>query len=169
MNIKKIKIFFIDVDGVLTDGTLLYIEDKFYRSFNIKDGIGFHLLKLGSIEPVVISAKFSKETEKRCEELNVEFYSTEENKLETIQQILEKKGYSWEETGYIGDDIPDIPVMKKVSFSATPSDAPEEVKKIADFVCKNKGGDGAFREVVEFILKEQEKWDVVLRKFLCME
>lgn len=164
MNINKIKLILTDIDGVLTDNKLFYLEGELYRIFNVKDGLAFELLKIGGIETGIISAKISKQAEKKFKELGVKFYyEGVQNKLNALQEIL-KNGYKLEEIAYIGDDLIDIQILKKVGFSACPKDASKEVKKIVNYISSKKGGEGVFREIAEYILKGQKKWKKILKE-----
>lgn len=167
MNTEKIKAVITDIDGVLTDGKIFYFKGKIYRAFNTKDGTGFELLKIAGIKTVVISAKRSEEAKKRFLELGVTCYiEGAKNKLHTIKKFITESGMNWSNVCYIGDDLQDIPIIEKASFSLAPSDACKEVKEIVNYVCKKKGGDGVFREAVEVILKEMGIWKDILKKFI---
>lgn len=158
-----------DIDGVLTDGRVFFIDGALSRFFNIKDGVAFVLLKLSGIKAAVISGKSSSESQKRLEELGVDYYMEGvADKLAAIEGIIEKTGMKWEDVCYVGDDLPDLPVMKKAGFSAAPLDACADVKNAADYVCKKEGGKGAFRETAEFILRERGVWEEILQKFLSL-
>ncbi|MDD3725577.1 MAG: HAD hydrolase family protein [Candidatus Ratteibacteria bacterium] len=167
MNTNRIKVVVTDIDGVLTDGKILYFNGKIYRAFNIKDGTGFGLLKIAGIKTVVISAKRAEESKQRFSELMVDHYfEGVADKLSVIEKFITSSNINWNEVCYIGDDIQDIQVMRKAGLSFAPSDACKEVRALADYVCKKKGGEGAFREVVEVILKEMGIWKDILQKFL---
>jgi len=167
LNTKKIKVVATDVDGVLTDGKVFYFKGKLYRSFNIKDGVAFLLLKLAGIQTVIISAKRSEETKQRFSELMVDCYLEGiKNKLSAMEKFMLNKKVKWDEICYIGDDLQDIPLMKKAGLSAAPYDGCKEVKKIADYVCKQRGGDGVFREVAVMILKGKGVWKNTLKSYL---
>jgi len=168
LNTEKIKVVATDIDGVLTNGSVFYLKGRIYRAFNIKDGTAFKLLSMAGIKTVVISAKKSEETKERFSELKVDYYiEGVENKRKAMEKIITSKGIKWSEICYIGDDLQDIPVMTKAGLSVAPFDACKEVKEIADYVCKKGGGDGAFREIVEVILKGKRIWEPVLKKFLA--
>ncbi len=166
-NAGKITIVVTDIDGVLTDGRVFFLDGALSRFFNIKDGFAFVLLKLSGIKTAVISGKSSAESRKRLEELGVDYYlEGVEDKLAAMEGIIEKSGIGWENVCYIGDDLPDLPVMEKAGFSAAPSDACVEVRDTADYVCGKEGGKGVFRETAEVILKEKGIWEEILQKFL---
>lgn len=165
--IDRIRIFGMDVDGVLTDGRFTFIDSDSIKFFNAKDGIGLVLLNMANIKNVIISGKMSLALEKRCCQLPIEYcFQNVKDKCSCMQDVLKKECMEWDEVCYMGDDLPDIPLMRKVGLSIVPADACQETKELADFVCKEIGGRGAVREAVEFILKGQEKWNCTIRKYL---
>jgi 3-deoxy-D-manno-octulosonate 8-phosphate phosphatase (KDO 8-P phosphatase) len=151
---KRIKLFLMDVDGVLTDGRLYYTEmGEEIKVFDVRDGLGIKLLQRSGIEVGVISGRSSKALLKRLEELGIEEVHTGRNdKLEVLEKILKEKNLKAEEVAYVGDDYLDVPVLKVVGFSATVKDAPSLVKRHALYVSKREGGRGAVREIAEFLL-----------------
>lgn len=156
-----------DIDGVLTDGRVFFLDGALSRFFNIKDGVAFVLLKLSGIKTAVISGKSSAESRKRLEELGVDYYfEGVADKLAAMKVVIEKAGMEWENICYIGDDLPDLKVMEKVGFSAAPSDACADVINAANYICRKKGGKGVFRETAEVILKEKGIWEEILQKYL---
>ena len=154
--LKKIKLFITDVDGVLTDGGMYYSEEgEVMKEFNTRDGMGIELLRKNRIIPVIITKENSEIVIKRAEKLKVkEAYIGVEDKLEVIEELIEKYNLSFDEIAYIGDDINDLPVLEKAGLSFAPEDAIEEVKQSVDYVTSKKGGEGAFREAVDFILAQ---------------
>lgn len=162
-----IKIFILDVDGVLSDGKIIYDETgKEIKNFDVKDGFGINLAKKAGIDLCIISGRNSKVTELRAKELGIEdVYQGVENKVETFQKVMSIKGLSPEEAAYIGDDINDIKLLKAVGFSAAVADATEETKKAAKIVLESKGGSGAVREFVEKILKLNGVWEKILNVY----
>ncbi len=169
MKTNKIRIVATDIDGVLTNGKIFFINGQLHRFYNIKDGPAFHLLRLAGIKTAVISGKRSIEAKKRFIELGVDLYlEGVQNKLLVVQQKIIGKGAGWEELCYIGDDLPDLAVMKKAGFSTAPADAVTEVKRAASLVCKNKGGGGVFRETAEIILKGSRRWSEIKEKYLSL-
>ncbi len=164
--IEKIRFFVSDIDGVLTDGKIFYQGSSLQRFFCIKDGVAFRLLKIAGIKTVLVSGRKSKATAARFGELGLDFYYEGiDDKVSLMVKFLSENGGSWEEISYMGDDLPDLPVIQKSGISFAPGDASEEVRRAADYVCAKNGGEGAFREAAEFILKEQKKWEETLRKF----
>ena len=153
--LKKIKLFLTDVDGVLTDGSLYYTNDGLVmKKFQVKDGMGTRLLRAAGINPGLISTDTSEFMKLRGERLKMDFVeigSWDKDKI--MFEICEKLSIKPENVGFIGDDINDLEILKKVGFSACPNDAVEKIKKVSDYVCTNKGGEGAYREVADLILK----------------
>ncbi len=156
--LQKIKLFAMDVDGVLTDGGMFYSEaGEVLKKFNTRDGMGIELLRKNGIIPAIITKEKSEIVLKRAEKLKVEeVYIGVEDKLEVVKRLIKKYNLSFELVAYIGDDINDIPLLKKVGLSCCPFDAVDEVKKIANYVCKTKGGEGAVREVVDIIRGDKD-------------
>ncbi|PIW74203.1 MAG: 3-deoxy-D-manno-octulosonate 8-phosphate phosphatase, partial [bacterium (Candidatus Ratteibacteria) CG_4_8_14_3_um_filter_41_36] len=158
---KRIKLFLTDVDGVLTDGSLVYGDNGMeIKLFNATDGIGMVLLNLVHIKTGIITAKYSQATEKRAKEMGVnEVYQGILNKKEVLGKLLKKYKLLSEEIAYIGDDLADFPLLKKVGFPATVPNAAAEIKKVSIYVTKTPGGKGAVREVATLILKSQRKYE----------
>jgi len=154
-----VKVIFLDVDGVLTDGTITYdVYGREVKSFNVKDGYGIvRALKRG-IPVVVISGRYSSFVEKRCRELGIEeVYQGVEDKLTLAEKVLKKKGLSFEDAAFMGDDLQDLPLLEAVGFSGAPKDAVPEVKLVVDFVSRNPGGKGAVREFIDWVISKNER------------
>jgi len=151
---KKVKLFAMDVDGVLTDGGMYYSkEGEVLKKFNTKDGMGIELLRKNNIIPAIITKEESKIVLRRAEKLKInEVYIGIKNKLKIIEKLKEKYNLRYENIAYIGDDINDLPVLKKVGLSFAPNDAISEIKEIVKHVTIKKGGEGALREAIDFIL-----------------
>lgn len=164
---KKVKAIFTDVDGVLTDGKLYYsLEKEHGKAFFVRDGLGIKIAQKLSIPVYFISAKKSLVLRKRAEELKVSgCYDGCLNKAEIAGIICNELNLTFDDICYIGDDLVDIPLLKKSGFSATVKNGSSDVKEICDYVSSKKGGKGAFREIVEFIIKSQNKWDEVMSFF----
>jgi len=164
---KNIKLLLLDVDGVLTDGRIVYdangIETKF---FNVKDGHGIKMLQRGGIEVGIISGRKSQVVENRAAELGITLvYQKALDKLAPYLEILECRGLKDENVAFMGDDIIDIPVMRRAGFSAAPADALDYVLEHAHFVTRNRGGWGAVRELCDLILKGNGTWDAVTERY----
>lgn len=165
--LAKIKLLLLDVDGVLTDGRITYDNDGGeIKSFDVKDGHGLKLLQRAGIEVGIITGRESKVVARRASELSIELvYQGVKDKLLPFNEILEKRGLSPEEVAYVGDDVVDLPVMRRVGFAATVADAIEDVKPFAALVTKRDGGRGAVREVCDFLLKESGRWTTVAGRY----
>ena len=164
---KKVKLLILDVDGVLTDGRIVIddrgIETKF---FDVRDGHGLKLLKSANIEVVIITGRRSEVVSHRARELGIDsVYQNIHDKLEVYQAILDEKGLKDEEVGFVGDELVDLPLLKKAGFSAVVADGIEELKPYADYVSRNRGGRGGVREISELILKAQGKWSELMERY----
>lgn len=154
---KKIKLIISDVDGVLTDGGMYYSEKgEVMKKFNTRDGMGIELLK-GKIKTILMSRENSKIVLKRGKKIKVdEILIGIKNKELFIPKICKKYKVIEEEIAYIGDDVNDFEIMKKVGLTASPNDGMEKIRKISDYVCNLKGGEGVFREFIELILSNRD-------------
>lgn len=149
-----------DYDGVMTDGkVILQHEGPPLRNANVRDGYILQLaVKLG-YHVVIISGGFSRSMENRFESLKIQdAFIGVKDKMEVYETYLKEKGISDDEVLYMGDDIPDIPVMKKVGVPVCPLDAAEEVRDISVYISDKKGGEGCVRDVIEQVMKVQGKW-----------
>lgn len=167
----KIRLLILDVDGVLTDGKII-VDDKGdeIKNFDVKDGQGLKFLLKAGFEVTIISGRESRAVEIRAKGLGIkEIYQGIEDKKSVLDGLIRDKDLKIDEVCCIGDDIPDIPMFGQVGLSIAVSDAVPEVLNAADFITKNKGGDGAVREVCELILKTQGKWVDTLSNFIDSE
>jgi len=166
--LKLIKLLVLDVDGVLTDGSIIY-NDKGEETkvFNAKDGLGIRLLMEAGIEICIATGRSSKALHHRCENLGItRVFDGLNDKTAIPGVLLEQTGVTAEKIAAIGDDLPDLPLMKKVGVSIAVADAHEIVRKNADMITLAKGGAGAVREVCEAILKAQGHWENILDRFI---
>jgi 3-deoxy-D-manno-octulosonate 8-phosphate phosphatase (KDO 8-P phosphatase) len=154
-----IKLVVLDVDGVLTDGRITYDSSgREVKFFSVKDGYGIVRALKEGIKIMVVSGRSSPLVQKRCEELGVELlFQGVQEKLPLVEEKLRELGISFEETAAMGDDVPDIPLLKRVAISGAPKDAVPEVKVIATFVSRSGGGMGAVREFIDFILRKNRE------------
>lgn len=168
--LEPIRLLVLDVDGVLTDGSLSYSstgEDR--KTFSVRDGLGIRLLLEAGIQVAVISGRSSEAVSCRCRELGIRselIVLGSKDKvadLERIQKLLDVVDL---EVAAMGDDLPDIPLLERAVFTACPADAAPEVVAVCDLVCGAMGGRGAVREFVELILKVQSKWMDVVGKWV---
>jgi len=152
---RKIKMVLTDVDGVLTDGGMYYSkEGEIMKKFNTRDGMGVELLSKQKIGSIIITRENSTIVKKRGKKIKVlKTYVGILKKESLLPEICKKYSLNLENIAYIGDDINDFEIMRKVGFSCTPNDGIKKIKDISDYVCTAKGGHGAFREVSDLILK----------------
>ncbi|ODS34487.1 MAG: 3-deoxy-D-manno-octulosonate 8-phosphate phosphatase [Candidatus Scalindua rubra] len=164
---KNVKIVIIDVDGVLTDGKIILDSNgNESKTFYVQDGTGITYLHRAGIKTAIISGRKSKVVEHRARELCIEdVYQDVHNKLEVYEKILKKHKINDNEICYIGDDLIDLPILRKVGFSVAVPNAPVEVKESASYITNAPGGYGAIREVAEKILKSQGKWDMIISRY----
>jgi 3-deoxy-D-manno-octulosonate 8-phosphate phosphatase (KDO 8-P phosphatase) len=151
----KIKILVMDVDGTLTDGKI-YIgsEGEILKAFNVKDGLGISKLRTNNIIPAIITGRESEILTRRASELKItDLYQGEENKLERLKKLIERYKCNFSEVAYIGDDENDLECIRLCGFAGCPADAVDPVIKAVDFVCTKDGGQGAIREFIEYIIK----------------
>lgn len=165
--LKKIRLLLLDVDGVMTDGRIIFdsngIESKF---FNVKDGHGIKMVQRAGIEVGIISGRESQVVINRAAELGIGIlYQKCLDKLTPYLKILETTGLDHSQVAFVGDDVIDIPVLRRAGFAAAPADAVAEVLPHAHFVTKNRGGWGAVREVCDLLLKEQGAWDEITGRY----
>ena len=152
---KKIKLLLTDVDGCLTDGSVYYGPNhEKIKKFNMQDGMALKLLRENNILTGIISADNSEATRYRAEDLKFDFiYINIKDKLAKFEEILETNNLQKDEVAYMGDDIQDLCILNQVSVSVAPNNAVDEVKKAVSHITQKSGGDGAFREYAEYIIK----------------
>lgn len=160
----SIRLFAMDVDGTLTDGTLTYTADGTeLKSFHARDGAGIKLLPLAGIVPAIVTGRTSIPTARRAAELGIEeVHQGISDKGDCLRGICERLGIDLRQAAYVGDDLSDLPAMRACGFSAAPADAAPEVRDAADFVAALPGGRGAVREVIETLLRREGAWASVL-------
>lgn len=165
---KRVKMLILDIDGVMTDGRIIYDEQgNELKCFNVLDGMGFALLGQTQIKVALITAKGSKAVLRRARDIGaVEVKQNAIDKLTAFGQILQKYNLDNKDICFIGDDLVDLPAMKQAGLAVAVTNACAEVKKIAHYITKKEGGKGAVREVIELILRAQNKWQSVTRRYL---
>jgi 3-deoxy-D-manno-octulosonate 8-phosphate phosphatase (KDO 8-P phosphatase) len=165
--LKPIKLLILDVDGVLTDGKIIYTDSgEEIKRFDARDGHGLKLLMRSGIGVVLLTGRKSKAIEHRARDLGIEHvYQKATDKIAVYAKILTRSKLSDKNVAFVGDDLVDIPVLKKVGFSAAVPDAVPEVKEIVDYLTDKSGGEGAVREICELLLKAQNKWKKVTEKY----
>ena len=162
--LSKIKIVVSDVDGILTDGTIIVSKGQEFKTFHVEDALGTRLLELAEIPISFISARESEATTARLNELKIKnVYQGYLNKLHALDKILKTQSKK-EHVLYIGDGYVDMPVMEEVGFSISVPNAHDEVKELADFVTKKSGGEGVIVEVAKYLLKSKGIYNQVFNK-----
>ncbi len=164
---EKLKLLLLDVDGVLTDGTLIFSsQGEESKGFNTQDGFGIRLLQDAGVETGVITARKSTAVTKRCENLGMSYvYQGDKNKLEAYNDIIKKSGLKPIEIGYMGDDWLDIVLLNRVGFAAAPANAVTEVKDAVHYVTHSVGGRGAVREICDLILQAKGLHQKLLQSY----
>jgi 3-deoxy-D-manno-octulosonate 8-phosphate phosphatase (KDO 8-P phosphatase) len=159
----------LDVDGVLTDGTIAVdSEGRESKSFSIIDGHGIKMWKRAGLKIAFLSGRASAPTKQQAKELAVDFcFEGCIDKYACMLELMQTSGVSAGQIAYVGDDLPDLPVIQCAGFSATVANAVDEVKRAADYVTKRKGGQGAAREIIEYILKKTGRWDAIVKRYMA--
>ena len=163
----KVRILLLDVDGVLSDGGITYDgEGRESKRFHVRDGHGIKMIQRAGIEVGIISGRSAEAVSVRAEELGISLVRQGAfDKVAVWREILEERGISPGETAYVGDDIVDLQLLRQVGFAAAVADAEEYVRSAADYVSSRPGGQGAVREIVEFILRSGGLWEQVAGKY----
>lgn len=167
-SLQKIKLLALDVDGVLTDGSI-YISPagEVFKGFNAKDGMGISCALRSGLQIAVITGRQSPIVERRCEELGITLLQQGvKDKRLALQQMAQELGLVREEIAYMGDDLNDIPAFKASGLNFVPADAAMEVLAVADIITKASGGRGAVREAITMILAAQDNWNVIVNSYL---
>lgn len=164
---KRIKLLILDVDGVLTDGTLYYANngDELKR-FHIHDGLGIQLAQQAGIEIAIISGKNSEPLSRRIQELGIKHaYLGCQNKLPPYEELKTKLTINDDEIAYMGDDLPDLPLLQRAGVAITVPNAVADVKQHVDYITHLPGGQGAVREACVLLLKAQSRYQDVLKSY----
>jgi len=161
----KIKMFLCDVDGILTDASVFIGAEQEIKRFYIRDGLGLVMLRDEGIKIGWISNRPSIATTKRADELKIDFLvQSKGSKVKAAENLLAQTGFKWEEVCYMGDDIVDLGVLKRAGVAATVADATAEAKAASHYVTAATGGNGGVREVIDLILKSQNRWDALVAR-----
>jgi len=164
VNLEKVSLIVLDVDGTMTDGGI-YIDNNRIetKKFNIKDGLGIRLAQSVGIEFMMLTGRSSACVEQRANELSIKYIAQGiQDKAIYLKEFMTDHEFFPEQIAYIGDDLNDLSAMRYVGISACPSDAADEVKAYCDFVLTPKGGEGAVRTFIELLLKKKNLWDKVV-------
>jgi 3-deoxy-D-manno-octulosonate 8-phosphate phosphatase (KDO 8-P phosphatase) len=165
---RRIKMILMDADGVLTDGKIIFLTGgSEAKMFDSKDGVGIKLAQRAGLKTGVISGRESEALLRRCEELGMdEIHQHVFEKLEAYEEIRSRLGLGHEECCFIGDDLVDAPVLKRVGLPVTVADAHPALEPLVAYVTERPGGAAAVREVIDLIIKAQGKWDQVVGRYL---
>lgn len=164
--LQKIKLFLCDVDGVMTDGAVWMGVGGETKRFNIRDGLGLKILQKTGIKVGWVSRRPSAATQERARDLKIDFLmQSDSGKVTAVETILQRTGLNWEDLCFVGDDVVDIGVLKRVGFAVVVADGTVDTKQFAHYITKAGGGHGAIRETVELILKAQKKWQQVVADY----
>lgn len=166
-SIKNIKLLLLDVDGILTDGRIIYdnngVESK---AFHVRDGHGLKMLQRAGIQVGIITGRQSNVVAHRAKELGIEFvYQGAKNKMIPYEEILAKTGLEDFQVAYAGDDLIDLPVLRRVGFSFTVADAVSDIKPYVDYITTLAGGCGAVREMCDLLLRQSGQWDDITQRY----
>ena len=165
--LKSIELLLLDVDGVLTDGAIIYSDDGSQtKIFNVKDGLGLKLVMDAGIKVGVVTGRKSMALDHRCRDLGIRYvFEGIQDKAKILEIIAEQTGVAPEHTAYIGDDLPDLSLMRRLKLSITVADGHKTVLENADWTTSAAGGCGAVREVCEALLKARGKWEKLIDQF----
>ena len=168
VKLNRIKMLLLDVDGVLTDGSIIYDDyGQDIKPFNVKDGLGIRLLMKANVQVGIITGRKSSALRHRCNNLGIDIiFEGVEDKRAALEFITKHHGISLNELAFMGDDLPDLPIMTRVSLAIAVADAHPLLKKRADMITTATGGRGAVREVCEEILKAKGLWEKTVESFL---
>jgi 3-deoxy-D-manno-octulosonate 8-phosphate phosphatase (KDO 8-P phosphatase) len=167
---RRLKLVGLDVDGVLTDGGIYLGQVGDHpvelKRFHVNDGLGIKLLRDAGLAVVLVSARRSEATELRARELKVDEVVQDKRKLPAFAAILTRRGVAWDESAFVGDDIPDLPILRRVALPIAVANAVPEVKAAVRLVTTAPGGQAAVREVAELILKARGVWEDLVQQYL---
>jgi 3-deoxy-D-manno-octulosonate 8-phosphate phosphatase (KDO 8-P phosphatase) len=160
-----IKVLFLDVDGTLTDGVIGFTRTGDARNFWVRDGLALEWARELGMRPVVISGRDSLAVAARMHDLKLEHHLGIKDKVACAQQVLAREAARWEECAMVGDDLPDIPLLRRVGWPIAVADAAPEVLRVARTVTVARAGFGAVREAVEMLLQHNGTWPKVLERY----
>lgn len=165
---RKIRLLLLDVDGVLTDNRLFYGDNGIeYKAFHTRDGHGMVLLRQAGIDLGIITGRTSEVVARRMADLQVKYvYQGVPDKLPTFEKLMDESGLQPDQVAYMGDDILDLPLLRRVGLAGMPANADPTLKEHVHFVSRYPGGQGAVRELCELILKSQGAWDEIMAFYL---
>ncbi len=164
--IEQIRLLLLDVDGVLTAGEIIYSDSgEQLKIFNVKDGLGIRLLRDAGIRVGIVTGRSGQALRHRCNNLGIDLiFDGAHDKALVLSEIEQKTGIAADQTAFMGDDLPDLPIMKRVGLAIAVADAHPQVQSAAHIVTQSGGGRGAVREASEMILKAQQRWEGLMEK-----
>jgi len=167
-NLKAIELLVLDVDGVLTDGRVfIHSDGTESKGFSILDGHGIRMWQRAGLHVALLSGRASEATARRARELEIaHVIQGAKFKLPVLKELLESLGLSPEQAAYVGDDVMDLPIVRYVGLGVAVANAVDELKEHADYVTARRGGEGAVREVIEYILKGSDRWASLMERYL---
>ena len=165
--LKHIQLLLLDVDGVLTDGSIIYNDDgSETKIFNARDGFGLKLVMSAGIKVGIVTGRSSQALRHRCDNLGIDLlFDGVGDKAQMLEEIVAQTGIDTEQTAFVGDDLPDLPIMKHAGLSIAVADAHEIVRQKADWTTLAPGGHGAVREVCEALLMAKGVWDEIVKRY----
>jgi len=165
--IRRIKLLMLDIDGILTDGRIIYDNrGNELKFFDVQDGFGIVLLRRVGIETFIMTANKSKVVSRRAKDFNIKHvYQNCFDKLRVFEDIIKRFNLSPDEICFMGDDLIDVPVLKRVGFAVSVPNAVQESKDAAHYITARPGGRGAVREICDLIVKTQNKWDDIMSRY----
>ena len=161
----RVRILFLDVDGTLTDGVIGFSHDSDFRHFWVRDGLALEWARDSGLLPVVISGRNSEAVAARMRDLRLEHYLGIQDKVSVAEKVMAREGAAWGECAMVGDDLPDVPMLRRVGWPIAVADASAELFPFARDVTRARAGLGAVREVVEMLLRHNGAWEAVLRRY----
>ncbi len=165
--IKPVRLVLFDIDGVMSDGRIIYDgEGREMKVFHARDGAGVVYLMRVGFEVGILTGRFSAPVDVRAKELGIKMvYQNIKRKLDVYEELLNSFDYKAEQIAFMGDDLMDLPVLRRVGLALAPANAVAEVKEVVHHVTEAKGGDGAVREAAELMIKAQGKWEQIFARY----
>jgi len=160
-----VRVLFLDVDGTLTDGSITFTAEGDARNFWVRDGLALEWARDLGVLPVVISGRSSGAVEARMRDLKLEYYLGINDKVAVAEQVLAREAAEWRECAMVGDDLPDVPLLRRVGWPIAVANCSPELKRFARTITKARAGFGAVREVVEMLLRHNRTWQGVLERY----
>jgi 3-deoxy-D-manno-octulosonate 8-phosphate phosphatase (KDO 8-P phosphatase) len=170
LRLRKIRCLLMDVDGVLTDGKLYFTSDgQEFKSFDVQDGHGIAMAQRAGLTIGFISGRLSEATRQRAADLGVTIVLQKPaNKMKMVEEVKREHGFASDEIAFIGDELVDLPVLRRVGLAVAVPNAVDEARRVAHYITRRRGGDGAAREVIEMILKARGSWKKAIAKYLAL-